>query len=619
MTQPSTLDQQRREVSKKLMEQVDWDYVNQLDDDEVDDDYIVALADDFEFYCAYEAQVKSIDGHLVYAALNDEQRKITKYALGELFAGRPLLLMILKPRQEGFSTWAALLLSWLTGFIDNYETMVIAHDDDATDTLLSKYDTIWQNASEDIRPDLDRSSRKLGIHWQNGSSVRIATAGTKAVASKKGRSKTLQAVHFSEPAFYDDADGLCSGVKSAIHLGPWKIIIFESTANGAAGYFYEQCKLAKEGKTDYKFWFVAWHSVLSNRIEPTKAEQAAWDKWRASGRKSDRIAGDFEEDEDGLIEDHNLDCGQWLWWGYTFRNVCDRDPERMRQEYPSDDISCFLSTGRPVFPHAQIEAQRKNCWEPDMVDLGVRGKEIVVDRSGDGQFMVWVEPEEDEFYIMSADVCEGSGGEDRAVIWLWKVLGRKLEMAAGYIGQPDPDELAQLMDALGRWYNCAIAAPEVNTYGQETVRKLRELGYPNIYREIGWDRAEGKLIQNRFGVRLTATNRLGIISSFKGLLRRGDVIIHCEELLDECSTFVFDAKSNKPQALSGKRDDCVSAAIIGSHVFQTDDDGQIVGGSSRDGHVVVDKWCGVAEISDLDDASDDVMDLEQELRNQGWA
>lgn len=594
-------------------------YTHALSDEEVDDEYADAIADDFELFCAYEAKVKSIDGKMVYAALNDEQRKITRYALKELFAGRPVLLIILKPRQEGFSTWVALFFSWLTFFIDNFETMVLAHDEDATDTLLSKYQTIWDEASPDIRPGIDRSNRRLGMHYTNGSSIRIASAGTKAVAGKKGRSKTLQAVHFSEAAFYEDADALCGGIKSTIHLGPWKIVIFESTANGAAGYFYEQCKLANDGKSDYKFWFVAWHDVASNAIQPSEEQEALWARWRASGRESVRIKGGFEKDEDGLIEEHGLSCEQWLWWTYTYRNVCDNDLDRMRQEYPSDYVSCFLATGRPVFPYRQVNALRKECWEPERVDISLSGITLSVARTGDGQFMVWQDPIEGAVYLMSADVCSGSTADDYSVIWVWRAYADNIEMVAGYIGQPDPDELAQLMNVLGRWYNTALAAPESNTYGQEVIRTLVKLSYPSIFREVGWDKAEGEMLKNRLGLRVTPTNRGSLIASFKGLLRRGQIIVRYEPMLDEMNSYVFDRKSNKPQALPGKHDDMVSAAIIATYIFESDDDGQISDGQGRAKQIVVDIWNSVEHFDKEDDRDQGVVSLEEHLEHLGWA
>jgi len=545
------------------------------DADQLDEEYVLELARDFAFFCENEVRITNQAGQSVPFVLNDPQVRVTDYAIKRLFSGQPLLLIILKLRQEaGFSTWVAALITWLCTFMDNYQTMVISHDEDSTDTLLSKYQFMYDNMSADIKPDQDRSSRKLGMFWKNGSSVRIATAGTKAVSAKKGRSKTLQAVHFSEPAFYQAARDLVTGVKSTVKLGPWKIVIFESTPNGKGGYFYEEYQRAKLGKSDYKAWFVPWHAVPTNSVRPTQSVREAWDEWRATGKRDVRERGGFVADDYDRIGRLGLDCGQWLWWGNTFRNVCDGDEERILQEYPDDDVSCFLASGRTVFSHKHLEKQHKNVFEPTAFDLVEKDGSIRVEADENGQFLRWLEPEANERYIITADVCSGGTAQDFSVISVWCRRGRMLEQAASYRGRPDPDELAVMLDLLGRLYNNGVVCPESNTYGRHTLKELRKLAYPCIYRQLEWSRAEGKIIRNTLGFETTAKSRPMLISAARKYLRGGSrsIVIHDERLLDELGHFCYSASTNKPQAMDGKNDDYVFAMMIGCLLDDEDSD-----------------------------------------------
>ena len=562
-------------LSDEMVEEAREQHLLSIDPDDVDEEYVLALAEDFRFFCEHEVKIVNQDGKTIPFLLNKPQQRITKYSLDTLLAGKPLLLIILKLRQEaGFSTWVAALITWLCTFMDNYQAMVVSHDEDSTDTLLSKYQFMHDNMSGDICPDQDRSSRKLGMFWKNGSSVRIATAGTKAVADKKGRSKTLQAVHFSEPGFYQAARDLVTGVKSTVKLGPWKIIIFESTPNGRGGYFYDEYQRAKTGKSDYKAWFVAWHAVPTNTVEAMPEQERAWDEWRKTGRRSAREKGGFTEDTADRIDRFELTAEQWLWWGNTYRNVCDGDEERMSQEYPDDDVSCFLSSGRPVFSPKHLERQRANIHEPEMFDLVDGPSGLIYQEHRGGQFRGWLQPEPGTHYIVTADVCSGGTAQDFSTIVVWARRGYMIEQVASYVGRPDPDELAVMIDALGRFYNNAIACPESNTYGRHTIKELRKLGYPCLYRSVEWSKAQGKIVRNKLGFETTAKSRPMLISAARKYMRGSTkrLVVHDIDLVEEIGHFCYSMRTNKPEAADGHHDDYVFAMMIACLLDDEDSD-----------------------------------------------
>lgn len=611
----------KQDIFEEIVEEAVADELSVLSDTEFDEQYILQLAEDFVFFCEQEVKIVDADSNVIPFVLNPPQVRATRHALRELLAGRPLLMVILKLRQEaGFSTWVAALLSWLTIFMDNYRAMVISHDDDSTDTLLEKYTFMYSKMSPDVRPEVDRSARKLGVHYKNGSFVRIATAGTSAVAAKKGRSKTLQAVHFSEVAFYAAPKKLVTAVKSAMgaRLGPWRIIILESSPCGKGGYFYDEYMRAKNGESEFKAWFVPWHAVPKNTIKPAPTVLGHWRKWRKHGRASDREAGGFLEDSSNRIETYDLSCGQWLWWCYCYRNVCDGDEERMLQEYPDDDVSCFLASGRQVFAAKFLAAQNKHLFPSTRFDLSDKGPTIFKTETEVGQFEGWLDPEEGTRYIITADICGGGTGDDFSVITAWARRGRAIEQCAAYIGKPDPDEVGVLMDILGRFYNNAIVCPESNTYGKTTLKELRKLSYPNIYRELEWSRAEGKLIRNKLGWETTAKTRPMLVSAARKALRSDStsVIIHDDKLVTQLSNFVW-VDGMRCEAQPGENDDYVFSFMIACALHDEHYDLDLLYNDEKPREEgAPPKWSTVSELVDED--SDEHSDVESELLELGF-
>lgn len=177
---------------------------------------------------------------------------------------------ILKARQLGFSTLMQILALDQCLFNDNFAAGVIA------DTLPNAI-KLFRKASfaYDRLPELIRQAKPIKkrtdteMIWENGSSFSVGTSA---------RGGTLQMLHISEMGkiarkYPEKAREIVTGAFEAVPLDGG-IIVVESTAEGAAGAFYELTDSAlkkqeareKLGALDFKLHFFPWFKSADYRL-----------------------------------------------------------------------------------------------------------------------------------------------------------------------------------------------------------------------------------------------------------------------------------------------------------------------------------------------------------------
>src|SRR5262249_46949807 len=158
-----------------------------------------------------------------------------------------------------------------------------------------------------------------------------------------GRSATVQCLHGSEVAQWDNLEEQFASVLQAVPDQDGTSVILESTAYGHNS-FYHLWQRAVAGETDYTPIFISWKMMPEYR------------------RKVD---GDFKmtAEEAKLAELHNLDAEQIAWRRAKIREL--RSEEYFQQEYPLEPSEAFVSTGHDSFiPAALVLRARKEQIEP---------------------------------------------------------------------------------------------------------------------------------------------------------------------------------------------------------------------------------------------------------------
>lgn len=413
-------------------------------------------------------------------------------------------ILILKGRQQGFSTF---ILGWfLLECIskENVNAVVISHESKATERLFSRVQYMINRM--EVKPMIEYSS-KSGITFPyRNSSFYIGTAGSKAF----GRGDTITHLHCSEAAFWPNFDLLWTGLNEAIVPGGY--VIMETTPNGIANSFYNMWQAAKDPYDDFTGLFYPWYFYQENIMDKP-------------------VEGELFSHELELIEKakqlgFTINANQLAWRRHKLKIGPEKPIPaesillKFLQEHPEDDITCFIQSGRPVF-------EAKHCV------LGCEEEP----------------PAPGEEYVIAGDVAEGiEGGDFDAAYVIHKQTGKQV---AAIHGLWKPAKFGEILYALGERYNWALLAPERNNHGHVVIQKLEEMGYPELYTH-----EDGK-----YGWLTTSKNKPIIIDNLEEALRERHLLVSDKGFLDECLTFQYNDKGSA-EAQTGKHDDRVMAMAI---------------------------------------------------------
>jgi hypothetical protein len=412
-------------------------------------------------------------------------------------------------------------------FTEKYFTGIALADKFARSQEISKiYSTFFDELPELIRPKVktkntdqiffaDPSDFQKGLF----SGITFETAHD----PNAGRSTSRQFAHLSEVAFYRYASDIDEGIQNSIPLDEDTFIIKESTANGKAGIgktFYDLWQSAKNGESIYKPFFVAWYEVddykikVTNDVELTKSEIEL-------------------QKENPKITIENL-----LWRRLKLSEYQTSDEEnfltpeeRFQQDFPSNDVQAFLSTGQPIFDLMKldrlIDIQNKMPTQniKDKLNL-TRLMNQFTDR-----LKIFSPPRSGTQYFLGLDVSLGLAQGDNSAIC---VIDSDFRQCASWVGKIDPDILGHLVIDIAQYYNQALVIPEVNNMGHTTLTSIRNAGYSKIYREKIEDK-KSLDTSERLGWHTTQKSKNLMLNQLIKLFRDDDIKILDKSFLIEMS------------------------------------------------------------------------------------
>lgn len=227
--------------------------------------------------------------------------------------------------------------------------------------------------------------------WRKDSTLRIVEAGAaERTAAKGGRGGPCNRLHLSEVAFYEHAVKTLTSLQGAM-VGNDTEQVIESTANGAAGFFYETYQGAKRtaqglpGGNGYRPHFYPWytHGLYRQALEPGEVIVAR------------------DEREAALLARGVLP--EALKW-YRHKAGTMPDAASMRQEYPDDDESCFLDAHAQYIPTSIIE----DAVDPQMPIIeGVAYAGLDIGRENDRTVLIVIKQDRyGRLYVQELDSCK---------------------------------------------------------------------------------------------------------------------------------------------------------------------------------------------------------------------
>lgn len=380
-----------------------------------------------------------------------------------------------KPAQVGFSTEriAKRLKSTLT--IPGTNTVLIAYEDFITERLLTKVQFFYNHLLRHNIPGFpeihhDSTYEKTFRFYVNGkihstSSIYIASARSYVA----GRAETIHHLLFDETAFYPEG-AMERIISPALDRVPSDgTVDIYSTPNGEENDFCDMYGLAKEGKSVFTPHFYPWFMHKEYVIilgDP---------RIRKFIPETDKPEFKLSQDEERLVVNHGLTFDQIRWrrWKIKEKESLRRSGEMALlfwQEFPEDDVSCFLSTGDMYYETVLVDELAKNCYPAPIIKQGLH---------------IWYEPIKDKKYVVSVDPGQAKVTQSAIGVICFdqdKHGNYKPKWCARDAGLYSPEITTRKAIAASDYYNRAEITWEANSHGL-AITELLKHRRPIYYRK----------------------------------------------------------------------------------------------------------------------------------------
>ena len=501
--------------------------------------------------------------------LEVEKDKYEKKEKGEESEYLQKPFIILKGRQQGFTSLISAIQLCYSITKANFSGMTIADTDDNTNAIFNDKAKYYYNMlPEALHPHEKFSNRKELFFDKLNSSWRIQVA-----SDDMGRGRTLNFVHDSEVAtFKCDINYMKAAIGQA--MTKYSVLVYESTAHG------------------YNHFKELWDSgVCINMF---------YEWWRTKEyyRKNTAIIDELLNDVDTkdwlkhrikwLREEKKLSDEQIAWYCFKYKEYGAESKELLKQEFPCTPEEAFISSGECVFDAPMIQDRIE---ELRMVKPLKRGfftytrnyngagryslTNVQFKESTEGYITIMDEPKFDldydylkretgikylHPYTIGGDTA-GLGSD----YFTAKVINNLTRQTVATLRcrQMDDDVYAEQVACLGYYYNNALIGIEAN-FSYQPNRILEQLEYPFIYRRQREDVITHK-VESKIGFVTSKKTKPIIINNLVKLLRE-DIWYETDiETLKEMLTFT--RNGDKTEAQKGCHDDLVMALAIGHYVL----------------------------------------------------
>lgn len=535
--------------------------------------YLWALEpENFAYYCEDFLKIQPKEGPLQSLVFNPTQVRLDREFVKLKREGKPPRVLLLKARQQGFSTWSeAYCYKEVTSHYD-YRGAVIAHEKRTAIKLYKMFKLYHELFPDELKPFKRAPGNSYGLYFDKlRSSIDVLSAES-TLGSSGG---TYQFVHISELSKWRQAEEAMLSLMQTIPMSA--TVIIESTAYGMGNYYHQLWTEAKDGNNEYTPMFFPWQEH-PEYVRPL--------------RKGEVLEPDL--DERYYYERFNLSQEQLKWMRWSRKNNCGGDWDSFRQEYPAYEDEAFITSGRPVFDMRCLQNKELELVKnpPESMtgniilheDAKECSAEFVPDEYGDVE--IYDLPEKGDKtayrYVFGLDVSEGlqkgsrsdrklAGDTDFNVMIGWDKL--KAQQILFVRNKLDPDQLGTLAFALMIFYGGAIDKSyypmlviERNGPGITTIMYARDLcfkyGIPinRLYHRGELDK-DFEPSTDLIGFRTLEDTKRVLIGEMQRRIREAQDGIKSLITIRESMTYVRDERG-KMNAQSGKWDDAVIAQAL---------------------------------------------------------
>jgi hypothetical protein len=561
---------------------------------------------DFKFFCRTFLKIKPkkeatakgvvVKTPLVSFIWNEAQEIVWSIMREQIEDGLPIKLVICKARQFGISTFFMAWVFWNMWRRQHTTAGLAAGIKSTTIALVECMNTFYESFPPEMRPQLRNArsgarTNKEDIYWTD----RKCSLSTAVAKSDAFRGQNLDIAICTEVSSYADPFGFFEGFLPTMNESRVQTLVLESSPKD--GYFWSKYNDAKDGLGGFKAIFLPWWIVPS--LYSTHVEKRKGGLFNAQGRKVT-----FSQEE--RAEQKSLSAmarkmgrpaitDSQMYWRQLKIEEYDGDEEVFNQEYPRDDVSCFMRSTQSAFKsvlpiiHETVEATEEECddelalgtlhsdnyadasQEP-LVTFKPEFKEGYIDQERRAGLLMFRRPVPGHVYVIGADVADELVNvddlDDESAFSVACVYDcNTKEQVAEWRGKLDPFDFGDELAKLGYFYNSAMLNVEINNMGQSTVNRLTmNLNYPNSFRWPKFDEA-GKLTKKEHWYTDTKTKRI-LIEDFKHAVREYNFVVRSPGLEHEMIAYV--SKGGVYQRTDTTSDRIIAAALAWQCVAQTE-------------------------------------------------
>jgi hypothetical protein len=482
--------------------------------------------------------------HIVPFRFNSPQWRYHHFKQHVIATGRPVRIIILKPRQFGFTTYEQADSIWRVCTKPNQKIMTIAHKKESAIEIFTMVQLMYRNLDEAFKPNR-KSENKSALELPGlNSKFFVGTAGSDTIGD------TLNKLHASEFAFWPDAQKAFAKMKETVpRTAP---IIIESTPNGY-NEFEEMYSNAKKGKNAFFPFFIRWFDDVQYQLPEST-------KWAPLEPLS--------TDEEALVRALALTPQQIAWRRWKI-GECNGKMDDFWEMYPENDQTCFLSTGKSYFDNAKILSEAQpfaEAYPPFKEDK-------------DYGLKIWEEPQPGKKYIAGADPAEGVEEDNSSYTLIEAESGKTVLTFAN--NKISPYDFAKFIAKTGSKYNDAYTVVERNNHGHSVIGQLinthayakpSQLYYHQDMLE------ELKPVKSRIKKQFNATYKPGfpsqvntkpiLLDYYKDVIEEIPQVVLDVEALEEIKTYIR-YPDGKLGAAPSKKDDRVISHALAWHGRKT--------------------------------------------------
>ena len=432
---------------------------------------IVKCKNDFLHFCRY-LQIIDKQGIQRPFKPNPAQLKVYSELQGNNW------LSILKARQLGSSTFIAAYYLHKALFYKNHRVAVAAHTLEAVRAIFQIYTTYYNTLPKFLQLPTDNQNANE-LRFKHGSRIKVGTPNS-------FRGSTYQSLHASEVAYWKDPEQDIAALFQTMGANP--TVILETTANGLNEYHR-----LWNSDNGYTKLFLSW------QLDPGYTR----------GTKQKDITITERELIEGI---KGITQEQKNWAIHTLRTKCAGSLSTFKQEYASDPITCFISSGTRVFDFTFPDAT---------VTEG---------------FIEYEKPSTQRPYIMGVDAAEGGKDGDYSA---FTILTREdnPRIVATYYGRIESHSFAEVVHKYAKQYNAFIVVEAAST-GYAILDYLKRNEYPHLYRRMVKDKATSELTE-KLGFNTNVKTRSQLIAGLHELINVKKLTLVDERLQVELNTFVY--------------------------------------------------------------------------------